>query len=98
MSLRKYTIDICEDSGLLGSLPSTFPMVQNTKIGKFFDSAQTNDKQYRRIISRLLYLQATRPDIAYFLNILSQFVSDPCEEHMKAVSRILRCLKSTRGK
>nr|KAJ0198242.1 hypothetical protein LSAT_V11C700347490 [Lactuca sativa] len=46
MSQRKYTIDILEDCGLLGSRPSTFPMEQHTKIDKFLDSPRTDVKQY----------------------------------------------------
>ncbi|KAD3336139.1 hypothetical protein E3N88_31658 [Mikania micrantha] len=94
---RKYTIDILEDCGLLDSRPITFPMEQNATITDFPNSPRTDAKQYRRIIGRLLYLQATRPDIAYSVNILSQFVTDPRKEHMEAVTRILRYLKATPG-
>ncbi|GKD16384.1 putative RNA-directed DNA polymerase, partial [Tanacetum coccineum] len=47
--------------------------------------------------SRLLYLQATRPDIAYFVNVLSQFVADPRHSHIDAAHQVLRYLKGTAG-
>ncbi|KAJ0469227.1 putative RNA-directed DNA polymerase [Helianthus annuus] len=97
LSQRKYTIDILQDCGLLSSRPSSFPMEQNAKIDDFPASPRTDATQYQRIIGRLLYLQVTRPDIAYSVNILSQFVSDPRKEHMEAVTRILRYLKATPG-
>lgn len=43
----------------------------------------------------MLYLQATRPDITYSVNVLSQFVADPREMHMNAAIRVLGYLKAT---
>lgn len=51
--------------------------------------------QYRRLVGRLLYLQVTCPNIAYFVTILSQFVGDPWRVHMEAANRVLRYLKTT---
>ena len=46
-------------------------------------------------MGRLLYLQATRPDVTYVVNVLSQFVSDPRQNHLEATNRVLRYLKGT---
>lgn len=97
LSQRKYTIDILEDSGLLGCRPSSFPMEQGIKLDNCTESEKVDASRYRRLVGRLLYLQATRPDIAYSVNILSQFVTDPRHEHMEAATRVLRYLKSTPG-
>ncbi|KAL6318642.1 hypothetical protein AAG906_000720 [Vitis piasezkii] len=48
--------------------------------------------------SILIYLSHTRPDIAYAMSVVSQFMHCPSEEHMEAVIRILRYLKSSPGK
>ncbi|GJX56836.1 uncharacterized mitochondrial protein-like protein [Tanacetum coccineum] len=86
---RKYTLDILEDVGMTGCRPSTFPMEQNLKLDKCDKAACVDGNQYRRLIGKLLYLQATRPDITYAVNILSQFVSDPRQPHMDAANRVL---------
>jgi len=39
-----------------------------------------------------------RPDLAYVLSVISQFMHSSSEEHMKVVTRILRYLKSSPGK
>jgi hypothetical protein len=54
--------------------------------------------RYQRLVGRLMYLAHTRPDLAYALSIVSQFMHNPGEQHMNAVMRILRYLKSAPGK
>ncbi|GKF61599.1 secreted RxLR effector protein 161-like protein, partial [Tanacetum coccineum] len=49
------------------------------------------------MVGRLLNLQATRPDITYAVNVLSQFVADPRQSHLEAAHRVLRDLKATPG-
>ncbi|XP_027351104.1 uncharacterized protein LOC113862185 [Abrus precatorius] len=48
---------------------------------------------YRRLIRKLLYLTTTKPDIAFSMQQLSQFMSCPTNSHHQAVVRILRYLK-----
>ncbi|XP_021986124.1 secreted RxLR effector protein 161-like [Helianthus annuus] len=90
-------MDILTDCGQLGCRPSGFPMEQNLKLDKCLESHKADASLYRRLIRRLLYLQATRPDIAYAFNVLNQFISDPRDEHMNATFRVLRYIKSTLG-
>nr|GEZ19724.1 hypothetical protein [Tanacetum cinerariifolium] len=86
-----------EDSGMLGCRPSAFPFEQGTKLDKGEEETQVDATQYRRLVGRLLYLKATRPDVTYAVNVLSQFVSDPRQNHLEAAKRVLRYLKGTPG-
>ncbi|WJZ97489.1 hypothetical protein VitviT2T_016090 [Vitis vinifera] len=45
-----------------------------------------------------MYLAHTRPDLAYALSVVSQYMHNPREQHMNAVKRILRYLKNVPGK
>ena len=54
--------------------------------------------RYQRLVGRLMYLAHTRPDLAYALSIVIQFMHNPGEQHMNAVMSILRYLKSAPGK
>jgi hypothetical protein len=52
--------------------------------------------RYSQIIGSLMYLaSATRPDISFAGSKLSQFVSNPRDDHWKAFERVMRCLKGT---
>ncbi|KAI3681212.1 hypothetical protein L6452_35997 [Arctium lappa] len=72
-------------------------MEQNLKLDKGDKENPVDASSYRRLVGRLLYLQATRPDITYVVNVLSQFVLDPKQNHLDATTRVLRYLKSTPG-
>ena len=49
-------------------------------------------------MEKLIYLSHTRLDIAYAVNVVSQFMHDPKKPHMDVVEWILRYLKSAPGK
>ena len=51
---------------------------------------------YSQIIGSLMYLaSATRPDISYAVSKLRRFVSNPGDDHWRALERVLRYLKGT---
>ncbi|GAA0139646.1 transmembrane signal receptor [Lithospermum erythrorhizon] len=52
-------------------------------------------QQYKRIVSRLLYLGFTRPDITYPVQQISQFVNQPREVHWRATVHVLKYLKGS---
>jgi hypothetical protein len=98
LSQRRYVLDLLSEAGLLDCKPVDTPIVQNHNLGKCTTQILANKERYQRLVGKLIYLSHTRPDIAYVVSIVSQFMHCPGEEHMDAVIRILRYLKSSPGK
>jgi hypothetical protein len=46
-------------------------------------------------VGSLNYLTTTRPDISYYVSVLSQFMEKPHESHWNAAKTLLRYLKGT---
>lgn len=78
---RKYTLDIISEVGLLGCKPTSFPMEQNHQLANSTSPLLMDVEQYRRLVGRLIYLVFTRPDLAYSVHVLSQFLHEPRRAH-----------------
>ncbi|KAL6349124.1 hypothetical protein AAG906_033780 [Vitis piasezkii] len=98
LSQRKYILDLLAEVGLLECKPVDIPIVQNHKLGEYVNQVPANTQRYQRLVGKLIYLSHARPDIAYAVSVVSQFMHCPSEDHMDVVMRILRYLKSSPGK
>jgi hypothetical protein len=83
--------------GLLDCKSVDTPIVQNHKLGEYPDHVPKNKERYQRLVRKLIYLSHTCSDIAYAVSVINQFMHCPSEDHMDAVLRILRYLKSSPG-
>ena len=98
VSQRKYVLDLLKETGMMGCKPADTPIEPNTKLGTEEGSSPTNRDRYQRLVGRLIYLTHTRPDICYPVSLVSRFMNNPTESHMRAVNRILQYLKKTPGR
>jgi hypothetical protein len=98
LSQQKYILDLLCEVGMLDCKPADTPIVQNHRLGEHPSQVPTNRGRYQRLVGKLIYLSHTHPDIAYAVSAVSQFMHQPSKDHMEAVIRILRYLKSFPGK
>ena len=75
----------------------TTSMLGWMKIGTQEASNPVGRGRYQCLVGKLIYLSHTRPDIAFIVSRVSQYMHAPIEEHMEAVYRILKYLKGTLG-
>ncbi|RVX07727.1 putative transposon Ty5-1 protein YCL074W [Vitis vinifera] len=58
-------------------------------------STHVDTGRYQRLPRKLIYLSHTRPDIAFAISVVSQYMHAPYKEHMEAVYGILKYLKGS---
>lgn len=75
--------------------PCATPMCKGRKLSKDNGAHFDNSALYRSIIGGLQYVTLSRPDIAFAVNKLSQFLQSPTINHWSACKLILRYLKGT---
>jgi hypothetical protein len=57
--------------------------------------SEKDNTQYRSLVGALQYVTLTRPDIAFAVNKVCQFLHSPTNVHLMAAKYILRYLKGT---
>ena len=84
ISLQKYVIDLLKETSMMASKPIATPIEQNHKLSEALGEKKVDKTMYQRLVGRLIYLAHTRPDIAYSVSVISQFIHDPREIHLQA--------------
>ncbi|WJX96151.1 hypothetical protein P8452_77393 [Trifolium repens] len=95
LNQSKYIRDLLIKTNMENSKPIGSPMVSNCKLSKFGTDSMSDPTLYRSTVGALQYATLTRPDIAFSVNKVCQFMAHPLETHWKAVKRILRYLNGT---
>ncbi|GJY07742.1 ribonuclease H-like domain-containing protein [Tanacetum coccineum] len=93
LNQRKYCMELLLEYGMLACKPAKAHILDQSKKKKDkneFDSALSNITCYQKIVGKLIYLTLTRPDIAYVVHCLSQFMYAPCQSHLKLAFHVLR--------
>ena len=68
------------------------PMSSTSKLDKDKNDKNINEKLYRCMISSLIYLTASRPNILFSVCMYVRFQSNPKESHMLIVKKNLDIL------
>jgi hypothetical protein len=95
LSQSKYISEILDRANMLGAKPSKTPIPAGAKLSQFDGDPLPHATEYRQIVGALQYCTLTRPDIAFSVNQLFQFMHNPTTSHWTAAKRVLRYLKSS---
>ncbi|GJW85674.1 ribonuclease H-like domain, reverse transcriptase, RNA-dependent DNA polymerase [Tanacetum coccineum] len=91
-----YASKILKEAGMIDCNETLIPMDPGTRLTKITEGTMVDSTEYRSIIGCLRYLLHTRPDLSYSVGLLSRFMQEPKEQHMKAIRQVLRYVKGTK--
>lgn len=95
VSQKKFALDVLLEFSMDKCKAVKTPLVVGQKFQREDGSSNVDGSIFRSIIGSLLYLSASRQDIMFAVSLMSRFMQNPSEIHMKAVKRILRFIKGT---
>jgi hypothetical protein len=95
LSQEKYTKDLLKRFNMEKCKPIKTPMLTNGHLDLDEGGNPIDQTLCHSVIGSLLYLTASRPDIMFSVCMCARFQSNPKKAHLRAVKRILRCLKHT---
>nr|GEY86293.1 ribonuclease H-like domain, reverse transcriptase, RNA-dependent DNA polymerase [Tanacetum cinerariifolium] len=87
---------ILKEDGMIDCNETLIPMDPGTRLTKITEGTMVNSTEYQSLIGCLRYLLHTRPDLSYSVGLLSRFMQEPREQHMKAIRQVLRYVKGTK--
>ncbi|PNY15444.1 retrotransposon-related protein [Trifolium pratense] len=94
---QKYATEVLARFGMEHCNQVSSPIVPGCKLVRDETEQGTDATVYKQMIGCLMYLLATRPDLAYSVCLVARFMERPTEMHVTAVKRIMRYLKGTLG-
>ena len=95
MTQAKYASDLVSRAGLTDDKTVPSPLEGNAKFSSTDGTLLKEATLYRQLVGSLVYLTVTRPDIAYAVHLVSQFMAAPRTTHYAVVLPILRYIKGT---
>nr|XP_018627571.2 uncharacterized mitochondrial protein AtMg00810-like [Nicotiana tomentosiformis] len=96
LSQEQYINNLLDRASMQNSKPLLTPMATSVKLFKG-DSPEFRDPTlYRHVVGALQYLTFTRPDIAFAVNKVCQFMHCPSLNQWAVVKRVLRYLQHTK--
>lgn len=91
----KYAGDLLHKAGMTLCKPCPTPCKPHTQVLSTDGEPLKDPTLYRSIVGALQYLTFTKPDIAYSINTVCQYMTNPTEVHFHMVKRILRYIQGT---
>ena len=95
VSQEKYARNIFKKFGLDSKKYASTPMSSSTKPNVDSSGVELSPTLYRSIIGSLLYLTASRSDIAFSVDVCARYQATSKESHLTTLKRIIRYVSGT---
>ena len=86
----KYMRDLLKKYGLEGCKKISTPLATSTKLDIDEEGKSVDQKIFQGMISSLLYLITSRPDIQFSVCLCARFQANPKKSHLIIVKRIFK--------
>ncbi|GKD02314.1 retrovirus-related pol polyprotein from transposon TNT 1-94 [Tanacetum coccineum] len=94
ISQSQYAIELLKKHGMDECVSMSTPMATE-RLDADLQGTPTDQTTYRRMIGGLMYLTASRPDIAFATFVCARYQARPTVKHLKEVKRIFRYLRQS---
>ena len=88
ISQKKYIQDLLKLYNMQECKIVVAPINSNERLQANDGSGETDDKRYRALVGKLIYLTHTHPDISFTVGVLLRFMSRPTKHHLGAGKRV----------
>ncbi|MCI16949.1 copia-type polyprotein, partial [Trifolium medium] len=92
---KKYGSEILKRFGMQDCNKVCSPIVPGCKLVKDENGKVADATVYKQMIGCLMYLLATRPDMAFSVCLAVRYMERPTDMHVAAIKRVMRYLKGT---
>uniref|UniRef100_A0A2N9GIX5 Reverse transcriptase Ty1/copia-type domain-containing protein n=1 Tax=Fagus sylvatica TaxID=28930 RepID=A0A2N9GIX5_FAGSY len=89
LSQQCYILDLLTRTKMTDAKPVSTPMASSTTLSAFDREPFPDQTLFRSTVGALQYLALTRPDIAFSVNKLSQFMHKPTTLHWQSVPKMI---------
>ncbi|XP_019173489.1 PREDICTED: uncharacterized protein LOC109169046 [Ipomoea nil] len=95
LSQKRYITELLRRAGMESCKPLATPASPSTQAASHDSDAFEDPTPYRQLVGSLMYLLITRPDLAYSVNRLCQFMHNPAQGYWGALKRVFRYVKGS---
>ncbi|GKB98693.1 putative RNA-directed DNA polymerase [Tanacetum coccineum] len=95
LSQKNYILELLQSIGLSNCNLVSSPMVTSSPLSLDDSTVFSNPVKYRQVVGYLQYVTLSRPDIAFAVNKVCQYMHAPTKNHWSSVKRILCYLHGT---
>lgn len=94
LSQKQYIVGLLCKANMADAKPAATSLATHPPLS-LYGRPISDPTEYRQLIGSLQYLGLTRPDVAYAVNKLAQYMQRPTDQHMQSLHRLLRYLSGT---
>nr|GEX12199.1 hypothetical protein [Tanacetum cinerariifolium] len=85
LNQSKYVLDIIKKYGMETRDPVNTPMVEKSKLDEDRQGKAFDPTRYHEMIGSLMYLEASRPNLIFFICMCARYQAKPIEKHLHVV-------------